>query len=231
MYQQDNAKLAENLKMAHQKNMVMKEQSQRKFKQLQLTLQAERATWNSKKKEYSDRIHELERVKAENEALLKERIIQLQVMEQQLSRVQTQAQVNHQQMQQASNFQNAQQSASNRSLVQQVEHYRVQLSQARNQLLAANNTMRQQNDQITKLKNKLTLEHKTAEALRNQIAQRETTSAEELLEQQVKLLKNQRRMLIHEVRDLREQNERLKNMVVTGGINISQDNAGLFDKK
>ena len=38
-------------------------------------------------------------------------------------------------------------------------------------------------------------------------------------------------MLIHEVRDLREQNERLKNMVVTGDINISQDDAGLFDKK
>jgi len=45
------------------------------------------------------------------------------------------------------------------------------------------------------------------------------TSNKELLQQQVKVLKTQRKVLVKEIKDLREQNDVLKNMIATGRKN------------
>ena len=47
-----------------------------------------------------------------------------------------------------------------------------------------------------------------------------------MLEQQIKVLKSQRRVLVREVRELREQNQKLKNMIVASNTGVGGGGGG-----
>ena len=96
----------------------------------------------------------------------------------------------------------------NKSLAEQCERYRRELARLKHTMINCNETMKQQQSHILKLNGKIS-------GLRKTIGLR-GSSSEELLTKQIRLLKSQRTILIQELKDLREQNEKLKNMIVTG---------------
>ena len=106
----------------------------------------------------------------------------------------------------------------NKSLINESEKYRRELSGLKQTLLSCNDTMRQQQQQI------LILNTQISELRKLNGFQGGTSSAEELLQKQIRLLKSQRRMLVKELKELREQNEKLKNIIVTGGTMIHTPN-------
>merc|ERR1719189_2904188 len=98
--------------------------------------------------------------------------------------------------------------ANNKSLIVQCEKYRRELGTLKQTILSCNDTMQQQQKQILLLNGQLSEQRKL-----NGFG---GSSSEQLLQKQIRLLKSQRRMLIQELKDLREQNDKLKNMIVTG---------------
>ena len=99
----------------------------------------------------------------------------------------------------------------NNQLIAHQEKSRRELSSLKETVASCNDTMRQQQNQI------LILNQQIAEMRKLHGFGRGNSSAEELLQKQISILKSQRRMLIQELKDLREQNEQLKNIIVTGG--------------
>ena len=99
----------------------------------------------------------------------------------------------------------------NKSLIGHQEKSRRELGSLKETISSCNDTMRQQQQQI------LILNQQLSEMRKLHGFGRGNSSAEELLSKQIRVLKSQRRMLIQELKDLREQNEQFKNIIVTGG--------------
>merc|ERR1712087_493605 len=98
--------------------------------------------------------------------------------------------------------------SNNKALIAASEKSRRELSGLKETQSSCNDIMRQQQQQILILNTQVTELRKL-----NGFG---GGGAEELLSKQIRLLKSQRRMLIQELKDLREQNQKLKNIIVTG---------------
>merc|ERR1712244_17634 len=96
----------------------------------------------------------------------------------------------------------------NKSLISNNEKYRRELSGLKRTILSCNDTMRQQQNQILILNTQISELRKL-----NGFG---GGSSEQLLQKQIRLLKSQRRMLIQEVKETSDQNEKLKNIIVSG---------------
>ena len=96
----------------------------------------------------------------------------------------------------------------NQALVSETEKYRREVGGLKTTIVNCNDTMRQQQQQILVLNQQISELRKL-----NGFG---GSSSEELLQKQIRLLKTQRTMLVKELKELREQNEQLKNIIVTG---------------
>eukprot|EP00484_Ammonia_sp_Unknown_P002526 CAMPEP_0197077014 /NCGR_PEP_ID=MMETSP1384-20130603/212405_1 /TAXON_ID=29189 /ORGANISM="Ammonia sp." /LENGTH=871 /DNA_ID=CAMNT_0042515873 /DNA_START=97 /DNA_END=2712 /DNA_ORIENTATION=+ len=216
MHKQASTRLAEDLKNANKKVMVIKQQAHRKIKQIQLTLQAEQRKWKLREKELSDKLEK----KAQDTKRNEMKINQLQ---QKFQALRADYSLKLQQQQQNGNTpQNPAANANTNALVSQVQSleqnnaalaqendkYRRDLSGLKQTILSCNDTMKQQQQQILILNTQL--------AELRKLNGFGGSSSEELLGKQIRLLKSQRRMLVKELKDLREQNDKLKNIIVTG---------------
>lgn len=199
----------------------IKQQSYRKHKQLQLQLQAEQRKWKLHDKEISEKLEEKHRLILQNEQIISSLQLKYEALQAEVNmhiqsgngtptaaQQQKQAQTNSIMLKLQSLEQN------NKSLITELEKYRAELSRSKQTVLSCTNTMRKQQEQI------LLLNTKIAEL--RKLSGLGGSSSEELLQKQIRLLKSQRRMLVKELKDLREQNEKLKNIIVTRSIAVGQ---------
>merc|ERR1712176_334292 len=98
--------------------------------------------------------------------------------------------------------------ANNKALIAASEKARRELSGLKETQSSCNDIMRQQQQQILILNTQVSELRKL-----NGFG---GGSSEELLSKQILILKSQRKMLIQQLRELKEQNQKLKNIIVTG---------------
>ena len=187
-------------------------------------MHAERRQFKLKESELEQKIEAMEKSQNETRTLLSESKKKLQILSAEYSMrmngkelIKKQNNHNQQQPQQQTITPDTKQlilrvqslENNNKSLAEQVERYRRELHQSKQTILNCNDTMKQQQQHILKLNLQISELRKTIGL--------GGSSGEELLQKQIRLLKSQRRMLIQELKDLRDQNEKLKNIIVTGG--------------
>ena len=210
MLMQANTRLVEDLKNEKKNVMIIKEKAHRKYKQLQVAMHAEMKQLQINLKAMSQRLQKKQNQSKQSEFVIAD-------LQKKYNALQTDYNMRVQSggMEQMQNYQAL--DANNKQLINQCEKYRRELGTLKQTILSCNDTMQQQQKQILVLNQQLSEQRKL-----NGFGGG-SSSSEQLLQKQIRLLKSQRRMLIQELKDLREQNDKLKNMIVTG--------ENLIDKK
>jgi len=214
----NQTRLAEDLKNEKKNVMMIKAKAHKKVKQMQIQMQAEKRQHQLKEKVAAVKLEQAEQMSKRDKFMVSELQKKLSALQQDYNlRIQrngyngsapgspiameTQKLINRIQELQGNN----------NLLVGHQEKSRRELTSLKETISSCNDTMKQQQNQI------LILNQQIAEMRKLHGFGRGNSSAEELLQKQIRVLKSQRRMLIQELKDLREQNEQLKNIIVTGG--------------
>jgi len=219
MLERMNTRLNEDLKNEKKNVMIIKAKAHRKVKQMQIQMQAEKRQYELKEKHVAAKLERHEQNEKEDKFLINELQKKLSALEADYNlrinqngygvmggngspiAMETQRLLNR----------IRQLEANNKSLVSHQEKSRRELVSLKGTIASCNETMRQQQNQI------LILNKEIGDMRKLHGFGRGKSSAQELLQKQVRVLKTQRGMLIQELKDLREQNEQLKNYIVTGG--------------
>ena len=207
------------------------EQAHRKYKQLQIQMQTDHRQWTLKEKELTEKLNKKVKETQKNEFVISELQKKFVALQADYNmRVQQDPQMSSPRY--GNNMNNGNNQAllmkvqslenNNKQLIAESDKYRRELSGLKKTILSCNDTMKQQQQQILILNGQIT-------ELR-QLNPSGSSSHEELLQKQVRLLKSQRRMLVKELKELREQNEKLKNIIVTGGTNMMMNHGNMSSK-
>jgi len=215
----NQTRLAEDLKNEKKNVMMIKAKAHKKVKQMQIQMQAEKRQHQLKEKVAAVKLEQAEQMSKRDKFMVSDLQKKLIALEQDYNNLriqrngyngsapgspiamETQKLINRIQLLEGNNHQ----------LIGHQEKSRRELTSLKETISSCNDTMKQQQNQI------LILNQQIAEMRKLHGFGRGNSSAEELLQKQIRVLKSQRRMLIQELKDLREQNEQLKNIIVTGG--------------
>jgi len=210
MLMQSNTRLAEDLKNEKKHVMIVKEKAHRKLKAAQISMQAEHRKWKLREKEIFQKLQKKVAEKNKDEFLIRELQKKFSALKAEYN-----MRINSNSSQFGQQNKPSQQQiiqsldANNKSLTIQCDKQRRELSALKQTILNCNSTMQQQQKQILVLNGQLSELRKLNGLGGN------NSSSEQLLTKQIRLLKSQRRMLIQEIKDVREQNDKLKTKIVT----------------
>merc|ERR1711920_448014 len=189
MLMQANTRLAEDLKNEKKNVMIIKEKAHRKYKQLQIQMQAEQRQYKLKEKEMEQNLQKTVKKTKKDEFVISELQKKFSALQADYNMRINSGDPNA--FKQENMVNNNQQQQINNSLIN-----KIGALETNNKSLISNNE---------KYRRELSGLKRTILSCNDTMRQK-----------QIRLLKSQRRMLIQEVKDLRDQNEKLKNIIVTG---------------
>eukprot|EP01083_Nonionella_stella_P010226 29212_1 len=214
MLMQANTRLAEDLKNEKKHLMIVKEKAHRKYKQLHIQLQAEQRHWKLKEKQTAAKLEKNDQQSKEQQQVISELHRKFHALQSDYNMRLNSGDPNAFTSPQQTNTNNQFMmkiralDTNNKQLITQCEKYRRELSSLKQTVLSCNDTMKLQQNQILILNTTVTELRKL-----NGFG---GSSSEQLLQKQIRLLKSQRRMLVKELRDSKAQNDKLKNIIVSG---------------
>ncbi|ETO30238.1 hypothetical protein RFI_06882 [Reticulomyxa filosa] len=187
-------------------HLFFKELEHAKYKQLQVKYAAERSHWIGKTKEFEDQISQMEQTLKNMQRKLREKVEQnillqdqLQNMQQQFSELPSHTQFEAQERVKWKQQEQFKVQQSQQTLFNQIEMQIQQMAQMQAVIEQQQFTIESLQRELIESKEKTKLLEKKLEEAQSSLIKQVPSSNKELLQQQIKVLKTQRKVLVKEV--------------------------------